>query len=230
MDVQSFNKKLNKIAALADNGNADGIVSSLERDLLLGYIRELYDIALDEKPVHKILLHKAVEQKEKKEDNIITSPVPTIEQHVDVPAPVHIPEVKIESPVVAPITVEVPKPQVKVFGESPATSEKKDIAAILAEIFIEEKVSDLSDKLSLTHIDDLTKSMGINEKIFTQQELFGNDPQVFNDTLAKLNSFQNFEEAKQYLTAHIIGKYGWTNESKIKKASTFVRLIKRKYT
>ena len=50
MDTQSFNKKLNKISALADNGNADGHFSSLERDLLLSYIRELYEIVIDEKP------------------------------------------------------------------------------------------------------------------------------------------------------------------------------------
>lgn len=231
MDIHSFNKKMNKIAALADNGNTDGIVSSLERDLLLSYIRELYDIALDEKPAHAKSAHKETHPHEKVEEKM-TIPTPSleIEKPVGVPAPEYVPEVKVSAPVVTPVMVEIQKPLVKYVSESVLKTESTDVSAILAEIFSEEKVIDLSDKLSLTHIQDLTKSMGINEKIFTQQELFGNDQDAFNDTLVKLNGFTNFEEAKQYLTDHIISKYKWTSENKVKKAATFVRLIKRKYT
>ena len=49
MDMQNFKNKLKKIAALSDNGNSEGQFSSLEKDLLLSYIRELYDITLDDK-------------------------------------------------------------------------------------------------------------------------------------------------------------------------------------
>ncbi len=229
MDIHSFNKKLNKIAALADNGNADGIVSSLERDLLLSYIRELYDIALDEKPSQARHIHKDITPKDVPDDKRVSTPAPSISKPAEEHIPVHIPEEKKSEPekVDPPVTIKrqlVAEPEI---SSKPTTG---DITVILAEIFADEKITALSDKLSLSHINDLTKSMGINERIFTQQELFGNDQGAFNDTLLKLNSFQNFEDAKRYLTDHIITKYAWTNESKVKKAATFVRLIKRKYT
>jgi hypothetical protein len=72
--------------------------------------------------------------------------------------------------------------------------------------------------------------MGINERIFTQQELFGNNQMQFNETLQKLNNCQNFIEAKQYLLDNVISVYDWTNEQKIKKAATFVKLVKRKFS
>ncbi|HMT54541.1 MAG TPA: hypothetical protein PKC06_14900, partial [Saprospiraceae bacterium] len=100
---------------------------------------------------------------------------------------------------------------------------------IMDELFAEERISDLSDKLSLSPIKDLTKSMGINEKIFTQQELFGNNQQQFITTLEKLNNCQNFTEAKQYLLENVINDFGWTSEGKVKKAATFIKLVKRKF-
>ena len=50
MDIVNFNKKINKITVLTDSVE-DGIFSALERDLLLTYIRDLYDIALGDNPV-----------------------------------------------------------------------------------------------------------------------------------------------------------------------------------
>lgn len=65
MNIQVFNKKLQKIAALTDSVSSESTLSTLERDLLLGYIRELYDIALDDKhaqikPVVKVIQEEVV--------------------------------------------------------------------------------------------------------------------------------------------------------------------------
>ncbi len=233
MDILSFNKKLNKISALADNGNSDGHFSSLERDLLLSYIRELYEIVLDGKESrpkpeisapssHKYTGHQIAVVTEHDNPN-----------HKEKPEVVQVAEVKTHVPAEAPVPViEKIVPTEVVPEEKPVIvkrEEKNSHPDILAEMFASEKISDLSDKLSQSAIKDLTKSMGINERIFTQQELFGNNQQQFNDTLQKLNNCHNFEEAKQYLIENVIYTFDWVNESKVKKATTFIKLVKRKF-
>lgn len=238
MDIKNFNRKLHKISSLAENANDDNDLTALEHDLLLSYIRDLYEIALDHK----------VSEPAKRENKPVVNPItdrPQVEQIQPVtPSVVH---------VVKEIVVETP-PQVVVAEEQTARIEIQHIEPekiiekpievintikkagkeiisqeIMDELFAEERISDLSDKLSLSPIKDLTKSMGINEKIFTQQELFGNNQQQFITTLEKLNNCQNFTEAKQYLLENVINDFGWTSEGKVKKAATFIKLVKRKF-
>lgn len=233
MDTQSFNKKLNKISALADNGNADGHFSSLERDLLLSYIRELYEIVIDEKPnVIKSFPNTPLQiQKEEVVPAKIQEPV--VQEHAEAPVPViNKVEPKPEPVAILPI---IEKPEVvkatseaKAAAINPIPTVKHNPDA-LAEMFAEEKINDLSDKLASSPVKDLTKSMGINERIFTQQELFGNNQQIFNETLQRLNNCQDFGEAKQYLVENVVSTYDWTNENKVKKASTFIKFVKRKF-
>ena len=238
MDIKNFNRKLHKISSLAENANDDNDLTALEHDLLLSYIRDLYEIALDHK----------VSEPARRESKPVVNPItdrPQVEQIQPVtPSVVH---------VVKEILVETP-PQVVVAEEQTARIEIQHIEPekiiekpievintikkagkeiisqeIMDELFAEERISDLSDKLSLSPIKDLTKSMGINEKIFTQQELFGNNQQQFITTLEKLNNCQNFTEAKQYLLENVINGFGWTSEGKVKKAATFIKLVKRKF-
>jgi hypothetical protein len=238
MDIKNFNRKLHKISSLAENANDDNDLTALEHDLLLSYIRDLYEIALDHK----------VSEPARRESKPVVNPItdrPQVEQIQPVtPSVVH---------VVKEIVVETP-PQVVVAEEQTARIEIQHIEPekiiekpievintikkagkeiisqeIMDELFAEERISDLSDKLSLSPIKDLTKSMGINEKIFTQQELFGNNQQQFITTLEKLNNCQNFTEAKQYLLENVINDFGWTSEGKVKKAATFIKLVKRKF-
>ena len=233
MDTQSFNKKLNKISALADNGNADGHFSSLERDLLLSYIRELYEIVLDGKPnVIKSVAHTHIPmQKEEAVPAKIQETV--VQEHTEALEPVvnkveTKPEpVAIHSVIEKPEVVK-PAPELKAAAINPIPTMNHNPDA-LVEMFAEEKINDLSDKLASSPVKDLTKSMGINERIFTQQELFGNNQQLFNETLQRLNNCQDFGEAKQYLVENVISIYDWTNENKIKKATTFIKFVKRKF-
>jgi hypothetical protein len=261
MNHQPFQKKLSKIAALTDNGESLDKLSALERDLLLGYIRELYDIALDfsglmihtPKVQEKVVSPVLKEVAEMPHDaTSITVPVETAQPL----APLSVPQASetpatasVASPVVHQAVVQevVSSPVVKTIPEMPhdatsivaplevasAPATKANVVALhsdaVNEIFAIGVISDLSDKLANSPISDLNKVMGINERMFTQQELFGNDAQAFNDALKKLNAFGSFEEARQYLIDHIIYTYDWTADVKIKKAVTFVRLVRRRY-
>ena len=236
MNIQIFNKKLQKIGALADNGNTEGQFSSLERDLLLSYIRELYDLVLDGKvhpaPAHQPSTPKVPHYQTPVIETTPSAPVAAEVEEVKTPLMAEIAKADIP-PVVQEVKHFVPDADVvlPVMETLPIQTKnvKSENKEALAEIFADEKISDLSDKLALTPVKDLTKSMGINEKIFTQQELFGNNQEKFNETLVKLNGFQHFEEAKQYLSESIIPLFDWTNENKVKKAATFVKLVKRRF-
>lgn len=255
MDIVNFNKKLNKITVLTESVS-DSDFSPLERDLLLTYIRDLYDLALGDEPVVFKRIEKVAVQpvapKVEVSPEILVQKTIIAESIKPIIEPVQ-PTQVIKEPVVVPpspqtVVVEVPttiqdpvKPaavivettakavplvdKIKVATPSLNLSEQE----IINELFSEGRVNDLSDKLGLTPVQDLTKSMGINERIFTQQELFNNNPQQFNDVLTTLNGFQSFEEAKQYLINKVIPQYGWMQDDKIKKATTFIKLVKRKY-
>ena len=237
MDIRSFNKKLNKITALTDQNNDEVQLSILERDLLLSYIRELYDIALDGAPARRENIptqtksdHLPIETKSQA-PVVVAQPVVQVEKTVlQEEIKLEVVHPKIEVSTVIPEVIKEVKPEVKPINIPAAGSAQNNVSDdLLAELFVEEKVSELSDKLGQAPIKDLTKAMGINERIFTQQELFNNSATQFNDILNNLNNMTNFADAKAYIISEIIPVYGWTQENKIKKAATFIKLVKRKY-
>lgn len=244
MDIQIFNKKLHKISALTETAIADGQFSPLERELVLSYIRELYDIVLDEKhplderrtpivtepKVEKVYAEQTRQPEPPKaiieaEPVVSVQPivkVAVVEEKVDIPQPE-----SIRAHVIEEVSKMEPIKQVEL--QKPTFVQSAASADLLAELFADEKISDLSDKLAQSPVRDLTKSMGINERIFTQQELFGNNQAHFSETLEGLNKCQSFDEAKQYLVNNVIYKYDWVAEQKTKKAATFIKLVKRKF-
>lgn len=250
MNWQPFLTKLNKIKNLAETAQQDGEISRLERDLLASYVRDLYEHLWDNDqamPTSKAggFQHQRIPAQP-------ATPAPVIgEKIVATPAepkpePVRIPEpepVRIPEPVqqVVEVPVEIkavppvenkPLEAVSLVETKPAyqaPAAKSTDPALLAELFIEEKVSDLSDKLASQKINDLTKAMGINEKIFTIQELFNNDNNLFNQTIGHLNSLPDFANAKTYISEELVPRLDWTSEKKIKKAATFIKLVRRRY-
>lgn len=238
MDIKNFNRKLQKIVSLTSNSEDGADLSALEYDLLLNYIRDLYEIAKE---------HSAVESKNKSVPKDVPVETPQAKP-IEVVAPVKKVMVEDQQPVppmqveVSPVVHDIPSTPKQVIEEKPIEAPIHNMPStpvnvnsninpeILAELFVEERISDLSDKLASAPVKDLTKSMGINERIFTQQELFANNQQAFVGTLEKLNNCQSFDQAKQYLIENVIPVYGWTNEQKLKKAATFIKLVKRKFT
>ena len=97
------------------------------------------------------------------------------------------------------------------------------------DLFEMEEVKELSQKLSAQPIKDLHKAMGLNERVFTINELFGGDPKLFRITMDKLNSFSTFEEAKVHLSHHLADQHNWTSRKLKTKAKNFVKLVRRRY-
>jgi len=242
MNLQQANIILKKINRLYESMILDSKIDIHEQKLMLSYIQQLHtSFSDDELPVIPKKVTKTVTTPTPPAVTTITPPVvtpapkviktvtpPPPPAEVKVTPPVVIvpptPQPKVEQPVVAASTPTAPTPApVKPAPKKVAIPE--DVEILFAE---DGNPKELSERLAAQPIRDLTKSIGINEKILTTNELFSKDSVSFNDALYKLNNFKNFEEATPFL-AELATKYGWTKRNKKKKAQIFIKLIKRRY-
>ena len=214
---------LKKINAIHDSvAEVGGSFSSLERDLILEYIRNLYECIrqdkTDETPAPLPDLR------------VRTEPQPTA-QPKSVPAP--------------PVAPSKPEPTYISNGVAATTSSNGhhpepmpevqvapiviDMNPEMEELFAESQLTDLSQRFANAPIADISKAMGINERILTINELFKGDQQQFKITADTLNEFTTFAEAKAYLSKGPAAKFDWTNNKRKKKAAVFIKLVRRRY-
>ncbi len=212
-------------------------IDVFEQDLMLSYIRQLHESFSPNHPVSKRIkpilppIEEAPKVVIKEPVKVTPPPKPKpIPPKVEAPKVVEVPKVEEAPKVVPPPPVPKPKP-------IPPTPKPKTTVAptgLSAEertaLFEVREATELSEKLSQAPIRDLTKAMGLNEKIFTINELFGGESKVFDETVRKLNTFNSFEEAKEYLSTTVAHTYGWVKRNKKKKAINFINLVKRRYS
>lgn len=233
MSTKKIKRLVEKISSLQQTHEIDGTLSSIEKDLMLSYIRDLYDLYAFEKgsskktvkaevpdvvKVEKSLKPKAKEEKKVAEPikEIVLEEIPKEKEiPVSKPTPEPAPE-PAPKPIPEPVKVEAVQPKV-VFSDA------------MQSLFNEDSVVDLSDKLAQAPIKDLSKAMGLNERIFTVQELFGGDQDLFKSTIDDLNGLKDFKEASEYLAGGVATDLKWDMDAKVKKASHFVKLVRRRY-
>jgi hypothetical protein len=265
MDLKKFRKNLIKINDF-DNWEdiPEGKLSRIERDVLLNYIRKLYDAVLNgeyENPELKkskshskdktnrtkdhdhlkerldtAIIEKAeyiektkkpavIETEEKVEKETSGLDRPSDDQKVmTVNAD---PDIFTKSEDVASEKMEEPLDQLSV----PEIKIPDDISFSddFMAIFTAKVSHELSEKLSMMPIGDLRKAFGINEKIFTVNELFGSDMKYFDQVISELNEMASFNEAKNYVLRNLVSRFKWDEKPNHKKVETFIRTIRRRY-
>jgi hypothetical protein len=190
----------------------DGKLSQIEKDLLLDYIRKLYEeILRDDSNADFVLVKKA----EKEVKSVVSESVEALRPQDRSEAKTKV----IDSDIA--------------FEDNLKDTIKEEPKPILSdqynELFVFDEVKDVSDRLSLSKISNLNKAIGINEKIFTVKELFGGDNEVYKTTVNALNNMSSMKEAQQYLSENIIPNYGWMDDEKYKKAHNFLKIVRRLY-
>lgn len=233
MDFQKAGILLDKIHALFKNMSADTEnISEIEKDLMRAYLRQFYDHFLPQekeivesisielppvaqpKPARKVEILKPAEEEEEMEEEAPPPPPPKKKEKE--------PEKIVEPPRPAPDKVQPPRETAPVMS---APESEED----LENLFEHHQARELSEKLSELPIQDLGKAMGLNEKIFTINELFDGDQEAFKQTIGTLNSFPAFEEAKDFLVRDVALRYNWAHPDKKNKAKNFIKLIRRRY-
>ncbi len=211
MNKTKFKKYLKKIKSFEDWIDNDEQLSAIENDLLLDYVKKLYEAIIDIDNEPKT--HKA---KKKHKQEIMSDT--DIEEKKE--------EVKVEKIIPEPQEVNMEKKDIKeVEEEKPIMEFSNEFLSI----FAENNSNELSEKLSKRPIKDLKKAFGINEKIFTIKEIFNGDKNAFEDAIEKFNNFNNFEEAKKYILEELAQTFNWDKPNNIKKIGQFIKTIQRRY-
>jgi len=232
MDYNKTSKLLKKFKGLHNTLRDSGQEpSGIEKDLLLSYLKELYEqvvtiSAVSAEPrLPKQAVVETITASSNGNSHIYNTP-----KQVLVSPPVE----RIE--VVEPVVEQVPPPPPPVVSIPPPAANPVPQAAHrqanspLIELFADKQGKELSDKLNKLPITDINRAMGINEKVLTINELFHGDQELFSKTILKLNSYTSFSEAKNYLIGGVAADLNWASESKLKKADKFIQLLRRRYS
>ena len=132
--------------------------------------------------------------------------------------------VVVEEAVAAPVTPVVapqPAPQSVVVHEEEVPQRLGDVIA--------KNVTTLADKMAeeqpttaFNRITDIRKAIGLNDKFLMIRDLFGGDAKLYEQTITRLNEFDDLDECMIY----IVENFRWNPDSE--GAKLLVSLIERK--
>jgi hypothetical protein len=246
---------LEKIIALYKSMSADERnISPIERDLMLSYIRQLYETCLDTPSVSTAspvsAPAKPTPAPPKAEAPRVIEP-PKIETPVAAPpkftppvveAPRYVapaPPPRIETPPPPPVVeqpryVAPPPPPPPPAYEPPPRSRgvhapSSGFSAEVEALFDEQVGKEISDKIANAAIPDLTKAFGFNDRLLMQNELFLGNKNAFDEALKDLNNSSSFDTARAFL-ADLAVRNNWNvNGERQKHAKAFIKLVRRRF-
>ncbi|MEN0049449.1 MAG: hypothetical protein AAF806_20485 [Bacteroidota bacterium] len=251
MNLDKASILLEKINALHKGMQADGKISEIEKDLMMSYVRQLYEEYMSIPKNAKVPIPRpeptVVKEKplafeteiirKRAEPRVVEKPKETYKP----PRIIEIPkEVKEEIQTPPPAyeasprpAYQEPKPEPKPSYQAPkarpvpATS----TAAVSKEIkalFKEKKAKELSEKLSASPIRDLTKAISLNDKLLFSNELFSGALVTFNEVTRTLNDMPSKADAENYLM-ELAKQHNWTEDEKQDSAKAFIKLVRRRF-
>lgn len=243
MDLKKTSVLLEKINALHNNMKiGNGTVSTIEKDLMLSYIRELYESVLAKEQVNRTKPNYESEVIRKKVEPVKPAPVkvePVVEKPRIIEIPDHIKEEletnappivlpKIENPVAPPKPSTTP-PSTTVVPEKTKVEVTTSASEEIEALFDLPEAKELSEKLSASPIDDLTRSIALNDKLLYSNELFNGALVTFNEVVRTLNNMPDFNSAKNYLVELAI-QHDWATKNKAEFSKNFIKLVRRRFT
>lgn len=223
MDKQDARILVRKINALFRSiDESEGSPAAIERDLMLSYVRQLYDYFLQQ-PAEG--LHHAPE-----ETVVPVVPSPPVPPVVVAPVQEKQPVGTAPEPVVPPIPpVSVDTSRVKPSDTATeADSERAHLPQHLDRLFSFKKATELSERLGESPVADLGRAMSINDRLLYMNELFGKDRGALEESLQVLNRFDSFDSARSFLY-NLAEQYGWSAENRLEIAHAFIKLVRRRY-
>ncbi len=214
MDRQKVSKLLEKMNRLFQG--LDQNPDPIERDLMLNYLRQLYDE-----------FYFTRQEKSWEPKRPARSPEPLSRPQSE-PRAVEIPEDKRPNP--TPPPPPPPAPKVEPTQHVPATRSPVSPGISKYEaLFKVEKSNDLAQKLGASPVSTLFQAFTINDRLLYTNELFSKNQQAFQQSLQLLDRYEHFDEARAYLS-ELAEEYGWMAEEKLDLAKDFVQTVRRRYS
>ena len=235
MNHKKIKKQINKINSFFESITADDEISKIEKNLLLSYISKLYESILD--PIDNLVAEaktsRPVAMKKKTAAEIERKPYQKTENGLPIVEEVEIistPQEILVKEAVKPITLVEAKKTVNTPASDVIETSKVELSEKMISIFEKSRGLEISDKLGNLPLKDLTKAMGINERMFTIKELFGGNQERFKTVMSDINELSGYDEAKEYLIRGVATELKWDSESHYKKADKFVKLVQRRFS
>jgi hypothetical protein len=98
------------------------------------------------------------------------------------------------------------------------------------DLFYIKDSKELSQKLADARIDDLNKSMGLNDKFLYINELFGGNAARFKIAIDFFNSeAKSLNDARAYIERELIENFKWVTPLKSDLSKQFIKLLRRRY-
>ncbi len=115
--------------------------------------------------------------------------------------------------------------QDKALGDKYVAEEDTSLNKRLAKM--KEEV-DIGTSMQHKPIKNLKTSIGVNEKFLFINELFEGDIEAYNEAIEKLNSFNNLDEAFEYIN-QLNKTYSWDGYHSAETIDKFAYLVQRRY-
>lgn len=234
MDTKKAGQLLDRITALHKSLTLvdDDDISSIERDLMLSYLRRLYDL------YHSPAAEQPKSRVAPKPTPPAPRPVPPVEPDPVIAAPAPPPIVPPPpSPAPPPPPDAVPPPVVPVQEKPrpapvappvPPAPVAKKIPAKIAKLFTQPEARELSERLSRQPVKDLTRALTINDRVQFSNVLFGGNADLMNSVLKRLNTYADFDTAKPDLV-ELADQFDWSEGESAEVAQNFIKLVSRRY-
>ena len=215
-----------------DNILLEGKMSKIEKDLFLDYLKEMYELILEKNDNENYGDHSSDIEDEEikvKSDKSGREKLSKNVKEGDLRSTPELPQYEM---------VEMTEEYSGSNGHASSSTKnadaddslhKKVVSESIENLFSDKTIYQQSYRFSQTPVSDISKALGINDKILIINKLFNKDQQDFNYVSTKLNYFNSYDEAAQYLKTEVAEKYNWDKESKKEKAIDFIKLVKRKY-
>jgi hypothetical protein len=220
--------------------------SPLERDLMLGYLRDLYDLYLnvdgmptekkaapkkdDPKPVAKPPAPKESAPTVEMAPAAPPPPPPTKEASVPDQAP-EVPDVPVPpppAPAYAAHTAKIDPAYNRPAPNPPQPAPRPNASPEVEALFQEPEESGIGARLMRQKVSDLTRALSINNRVLFTNRLFGNSNEELTKALKELNLKGSMQYAKPTLV-NLAQQYHWADEERQETAREFIELVRRRY-
>jgi len=229
--LEILTKDIQDIGKLVENLQNSPEGSTLELDLALSKLRNVYDILTViredfKKPVQPLIQHAAAKTPP---PPVVEAPKPEPEPVAATPAPEPEPEPVAETPAPEPEpVVETPKPE-----PEPEPAPEKD-HTIIAEKFSSEssinenlagkQATNVDSKLMAQPIDHIGRNIGINDRFLIIRELFDGDSDGFGKLIQDLDNAGSLQNAAERLQSQ------FSDAPEHEGIGILDKLVKRKYS
>lgn len=246
MDKYQLRKEIaqliDSIKEHSDNIGTRKRIPQLELELILSKIKKLYEKSI----VFNYVNQHHLDEWEEHEEPIIPAAVdelaefvqasPVIEETVveETKAPEELLiNIQLEETVDLKEEIKIKEKPIEISSQEKVAIEVNTKISEAGNVSLNDKLSkqvadvSLLSKLRKKPVEDLVKSIGINERYLFTKELFKGNSEAFMQHVRAVNAVNSYEEAQQYLEKEVIPNFNW--DANNPALNEFLDLVQRRF-